>query len=658
MPRYLYSSTLWYSGIFAAAATFDAGRKERRREQWDRVIAEVRQELEQPGSAKEYKEVEDVAEASQSVTQSLEIDGEKYRPFDGLSGEGGILVADNVVDDEVEVRKLPVAAEHEDDIFHTVDPARPRSRYPANTGPELNALDLAPQSLYATEEAKRRAERLRWTPKKLATVQKCAEILQLQFINSLQYYGMQEEAAAAVPDDYVQHVRQSHASLQQEFESKFAELRKIKGADAQLSDYRPKNSSQGETLCQYTQDPLGNFHETAREVNRSLRALFTQRRREEISQATLLAKLAYTLYISPAPPSLDTFNTLLIGLRHINEDYLARKVIITMNETHTRINEVSFAARLEYYTERNDITNFVRLIERIRGKHGGAMLARSTVRIQTEAARKKLLRVTVDGRRGKEEKVIQLPTPTPMVFGAIVKGVLKFAGFDAALSICEGMGKEGWGLCMAGLTPLLKDCADRGDWISGLVVWKQIQTLKIKSDRRLVAEIIGLEAFAAMLRLCKKCDQRETFDNVWRQATLAWKNSTHMLVDLVKRDAETIQERKVEQQTLQSRHIESASRSEVDILHEVEKDDVDKRSWEDPAPCSVTNEEPVPESDPCLEQAYSSPRLRHQASQKPGKPTPTDRPTILLEQQLLGLHPPSYELDEYELRERPMSASG
>ena len=44
-PKYLTSSTLWYSGIFAAAATLDAGAKVRRREKWDRAIAEVRQEL-------------------------------------------------------------------------------------------------------------------------------------------------------------------------------------------------------------------------------------------------------------------------------------------------------------------------------------------------------------------------------------------------------------------------------------------------------------------------------------------------------------------------------------------------------------------------------------------------------------------------------------
>ena len=47
MPRYWTSSTIWYSGIFAAAATLDAGVKIQRREKWDMAIAEVKQELNQ-----------------------------------------------------------------------------------------------------------------------------------------------------------------------------------------------------------------------------------------------------------------------------------------------------------------------------------------------------------------------------------------------------------------------------------------------------------------------------------------------------------------------------------------------------------------------------------------------------------------------------------
>ncbi|KAG9722750.1 hypothetical protein KCU73_g13892, partial [Aureobasidium melanogenum] len=46
--RWALSSTFVYSGIFAAAATTDAGFKQKRREQWDRAIADIKHDLDQP----------------------------------------------------------------------------------------------------------------------------------------------------------------------------------------------------------------------------------------------------------------------------------------------------------------------------------------------------------------------------------------------------------------------------------------------------------------------------------------------------------------------------------------------------------------------------------------------------------------------------------
>ena len=54
--KYLTSSTLWYSGIFAAAATLDASVKLQRRERWDRAIAEVKKELGKEETAGAVKE--------------------------------------------------------------------------------------------------------------------------------------------------------------------------------------------------------------------------------------------------------------------------------------------------------------------------------------------------------------------------------------------------------------------------------------------------------------------------------------------------------------------------------------------------------------------------------------------------------------------------
>ena len=703
MPRYLYSSTLWYSGIFAAAATFDAGRKERRKEQWDRVIAEVRQDLEQSiGLRNENAVVVEEKLDDDAVVagkETVDDEAEVYRPFSALLGEDDMTKERKDVADEMIQSKLSDQTGDDNGLFDLVDPTNPRPQWPTSTGPRLGPdpsdfpdFNFPPQSIYAPEWQKQRSKLLRWTPKKLATVQKCSELLQLQFIRALQHYGWEDEAAASVPEEYTKYITQSGDSLLREYEIKMAELLEIKAADSQLSDYHRKHPGKGEILCEYTQDSLGRFHDTAREVNRSLRSLFKQRAQESISQAALLAKLAYTLHLSPAPPNLDTFNTLLIGLIHLGEKYLAKKVVINMSESHIRTNEISLVAELEYHTRHNDIQRFARLVERLRGKHGGPMLARADIRITRNSVKKTLLRVQVEGRRGWEERVIQLPAPTPMVFGAIIHGVLKFAGFESAMSIVEEMGREGWGLCMAGLTPLLKDCAQRSDWTSGLAVWKQIQALKIKSvKRRMVNEEIGIEAFAAMLRLCTACDQRETFNTIWTQATRTWESSIERLVSLVKEQGDAEQEQvdaKANHISPVKHHMWRRGRQRTDV-HNAEKlienkEYADKRFWQQFGQIP-TDQQLESEEEQHVEVETGSPlppALLDHAEQPSGgtqreatvreknvekgnrvlhnntEDAPRESSALLLEQQLLATHPASHELDDYELRERPMRASG
>ena len=729
-PRYLYSSTLWYSGVFAVAATFDAARKERRKEQWDRVIAEVRQELEQPISRKDGKAVgaeekldDDVKESATAVVEEEVVEGVEYSPFGALLDKEDVTKQRQHAADEIIGSEVSNETGDDKSLFDLVDSTKPRPPWPSSTGPGLGSdpsdfpeFNFPPQSIYSSEWHKQRALLRRWTPKKLATVQKCTELLQVQFIRTLQHYGLEDEAAASVPDEYAKYITQSGDSLFREYEIKMAELLEIKAADAQLSDYHPKHPDKSEVLCDYTQDSLGRFHDTAREVNRSLRYLFKQRMQESLSQAALLAKLAYTLHLSPAPPNLDTFNTLLIGLIHVGEKYLAKKVVINMSESHIRTNEVSLVAELEYHTRQNDIQRFVRLVERLRGKHGGPMLARPGIRITRNSRKKTLLRVEVEGRRGWEERVIQLPPPTPMVFGAIIKGVLKFAGFESALSIVEEMGREGWGLCMAGLTPLLKECALRSDWTSGLAVWKQIQALKIRSvKRRVVNEEIGIEAFAAMLRLCTACDQQETFDSVWRQAMRTWERSMDKLVSLVKAPLDADKQhdeaeanrlspvkdhrrRKVhqgrrarERSGVQSAEDPAESSEDADgrfwqqcsqspAEHELECEeerhlDVDTGSFLPAAllgqaeqqPDTMQTSLPAPldqvkqlsdrtQSETVVPEkaAESSVRVSHPKNNNTARQTSV----LLSEQQLLGTYPAGHELDDYELRERPMRVGG
>ncbi|KAI7679287.1 hypothetical protein KC322_g14720, partial [Hortaea werneckii] len=294
-----------------------------------------------------------------------------------------------------------------------------------------------------------------------------------------------------------------------------------------------QRSEQDMPLCSYSQDDQGLFHGTTRELNKSLQAIFKQHAASAITTPALLAKVAYNLSISSAPPNVHTYNTLLLGFSKAQQPLLVGSTIHSLRRTSMRPNEITNSAILNHYTAQDDAEGFIKWIKLMRGKNGGLALARPDIRIN-EAGADRLIR---DEERGRPDRVIQLPYPTPNVFSAIIRGMLKFSGFDTALGICERMGQEGWGLCMSGLTPLLKDCARHGDWESGLAVWDQIQALKKKSTRRqgktLVSEVVGLDAYAAMLRLCSRTGQRDKFESVWQQACRAHQGRAGVLKEIV-----------------------------------------------------------------------------------------------------------------------------
>ena len=650
MPKYLTSSTLWYSGIFAAAATFDAGVKKERREQWERAIADVKQDLGQQANASKVK-LKDTQEAAQST---LDEDTIQWKPFTDLL--------------------------ENEDIFRYTDPRRKKPRWPANTGLPLKLKHLPPESIYATDERKEVALNARWSAKKLASVQTSIEILQLRIFQTLQYRNWSREAATAVSDpDFAAHILQSPDRIERLRLSKLDMLETIKTSDSTLCDY--KHPEQLISLCNFKQDDSGRYHETARELNSSIQELFKRRMNQSISQPVLLANLAYNLSLSSAPPNLNTFNTILLGLGQVEEPKLVNHVIASMCDTHIRMNEVSLSTILNHYTKTDDVSNFVRMVQRMRGMHNGLALARGSIRISEKGAARL--------KRNPDQpwKIIQLPYPTPVVFDRVISGMVKFGGFDAALAVCQGMGSEGWSLCMTGLTPLLNDCAARHDWTSGLAVWKQIQDIKFKSrirnGPRLISERIPVGSFAAMLKLCSNCNKEESFDDIWVQASEAYMKpaerigqlrarkekhtkSVESIANLELAESSDVDHRTVpkggndqiphfdkEKSTSEQLSMEFKEQKPItDRLNSLEDIETQRShaaiSTEALGASISAKERPSDSIIPRRTPSSKRQSLTHRLVTKPQR-------SPLLEEQLFGMLPPSHELDEYELGERPMA---
>ena len=656
MPKYLTSSTLWYSGIFAAAATFDASIKIQRREKWDQAIAEVKLELDGPRD-RERRELFLARQEVRRDTQEVVL--EPSTPLDALGSE---------------------------DTFRDVDPRAPKARWPSNTGPPLIQKHLPPQSIYASDESKEHASKRRWSRKKLALVHVSIDKLQLKLFLELQRRGLTLEAAKAVPEEYAREMLRGRADLGRLLAMKSETLRRLNKAEYDLSDYEFVETDY--SLSSYRQDDLGSFHREAADLNASLLRLFRLQAEGNITKSALLAKVAYNLSISPAPPNVNTYNTLLLGLSRTQESSVFHYIVRSMDETHMRTNEVSLVAILNHYTKTNQPKKYLYWIGLIRGKDGGLNTASPDITI-TDAGRSRLIL-----QPGPPKKIIQLPYPTPMVFAAIIGGVVKFSGFETALKICQNMREAGWGICMGGLTPLLRDCAERRDWASGVAVWRQIQALKTQSrrmyDGRWISDIIGLQTFGAMLTLCSRCNMKGYFQDVWSSAeTMHW-DKTEQLIQAVKgQSGDDIDHlMRIEETSARSGDFGVDLDDAGDLMAKCSDDvgasvgtdrDDDKPELCHPKesrdagkvlndlqrrPDEIRNQDERQSDRGRATDVRASPSLRllELAASQSNQPLrrPRNRvaqPPIMREEQLWGVVPSGPELDDYELRERPVTTN-
>lgn len=604
-PKYLTSSTLWYSGIFAAAATLDAGSKLRRREKWDRAIAEVKEEL-----GKEEK-----VRVAQEHGMTREVRREE---------EETVLYSPDALD----------AA------FEELEPTFKQPRWPANTGPQLEARHLAPESIYAYRGRRDKGGMRAWTRKKVETISLSVDLLQLRIMIALINGGLSDEAALAVPGDYAANLLRTRDALHAHKTTLKHDLGRVREADNALEEYERTSPHLPLNVFSQAEADEDGFHaiETPRELNISLQSLLKQHKHQKISTPTLLARICYNLSASPLPPNLDTYNTLLLGLSAAEQPHIVTCVIRSLKQCNLRPNETSIAAMLNHYTATDDAASFVHLVETMRGKHLGLSLAHPDVRI-TAASNGRLV-----PKEGDPTKVIQLPYPTPKVFAALISGVTKFGGFDTALGVCKNMGEEGWGLCMSGLAPLLQECADRRDWEAGLSVWDQVQQLKVKSKRQSSnqkhgPERVPMQVYASMLRLCLGKGERKLYQEVWDEANRAHGSNALAIAKMVK-----------DQMGVASKPVIKEAESAVLV-----DDSVQTTQMTEAHPNAETDSIGAAKLYPA---SIIMRELRASQRNPTHQPRAAGRQPELLREHLYGSLPASDELEQYEVTERPMYLRG
>lgn len=629
---------------------------------WDKAIAEVKQELARP--AMEKRE-----------------DGKTMEMQDVEAGEEEPMAFSYFEEGQ------------EEEGFQYTD-GQTKADWPANTGAPLQQRRLAPNSMYAEDWQRDNLAKRSWTLKKVAMMQTSMDILLLEMIRELQLRDESYLASESISADFRPAFHQEAEDIASRLDERHDRLRILRRAHFDMTHYTLPDAPEKEfpippdenSMCNYAEDGEGHSRAMQRELNESLRRLFSLHSRQKINRPTMYGHILYSLSTSPAPPNMDTFNNLLLGFSAA-EDPIITNVIRSFRRCHMRPNEMTLATVLNHMAKSDNLDGFRYWIELIRGRNNGLALARPDVAI-TEASRARLIH-----HPEHPERIIQLPYHTPVVFGAIIAGVLKFTGFEAALQICQSMGQEGWGLCMAGLTPLLHDCVQRSDWDSGMTVWKQILALKEKSRRQLdsqwVSERIRLDTFATMLKLCSRCNRRDYFDGVWQMAIKSHRDATKKLEEMLKGRKKKVIEDAVDRSIARSMNgktdVESLRKGEVNYWEFAERSELSGMSEHEvqdprmPAPepaAAATEQVLATREEQTSDSKEASSAESHQQSEPSALPLHAQseskssetklalakmerrkqhRLPQIKQEELHGLVPSGDELNEYEARERPMS---
>lgn len=489
--RWALSSTFVYSGIFAAAATTDAGFKQKRREQWDRAIADIKHDLDQPALDKNTV-TQELAQTQRENEEQIQTGQEKEE-----------IVPWKLLFDDL--REAVLEDQHQE--AHLEGPV-----WPTNTGADLHRPFVAPNSIYAKPFHRETALATRWTPKKIRTTELAVDKLILRMLLHLDDLGFRKDIGIVVPTSCSDFFGTSTSQLKALLlytNKQHMDATTFADAFAQVNDF-PRQHKHGVT---YRQDALGEFHHTAQNLNGALGQLFEKRKSGKLAYEELVAKIAYNLYISSAPPDLDCWNTLLGGFMDCGNIFLVNPTLNAIRNANVRQNEITIKATLKYYMMVNSPDRFITFVGRIRGEGNGLMLSKPTITIN-DSGRPRLV-------RKENGKIVQKPYHTPGVFETIVQGVLHFAGFDVALRICKDMGREGWGLSIRGLTPLLDDRARNADYKLGCQIWDLIKMLQAESKTKGKPERLFARTYSAMMRLCSACNDMTRFDEVLREARAA-----------------------------------------------------------------------------------------------------------------------------------------
>ena len=504
------SSTLLYSTIFATAAIVDGRAKQDRRDQWDAAISSAKEGVNPAEDSLEWTstvegDVKGTDACFSEPWKAPWLDSSDIKLVNQIVGVE--VINDGITD--FEQRSGNDLEEDIEDLWELLAGGT-RMDWPLNTGAKLIPHHLSPQSLWAPDHIRARRRRYVW--KKMRRIEMSVAKLVYGLLERTKLYGQSEAAANALPVSV-----QSVAALEpEEFHISANDISLCLASVIQTPiDLVGEIHSLNVVCPKYSQDVHGEFHAICDEMNNALKSIFRHRPTEPGRTKVLVAKICHNLLVSPAPPDIQTYNILITGFARLEQPDLCSVVIESLLETKIRLNEITCAAILGFYTRTNQPTEFSNFVALMRGINQGLMLAKPNIWI-SNAGKSRLVRLS-------NGKTVQRVHQSPLIFDALMHGVLRFAGCDRAMEIYHEIKSDGWGLSRKGLMMFLEDCAKQNDWANGSLVWEEIRMLKDETKTMEKREakshrIWEHRAYNIMLDLCRNTSHSIAFTEILNEA--------------------------------------------------------------------------------------------------------------------------------------------
>lgn len=236
-------------------------------------------------------------------------------------------------------------------------------------------------------------------------------------------------------------------------------------------------------------------------LNTTLHATL-QHMKAEDELSSLLAKICQQLLVSRCPPDVHTYNLLLVRFCELEQSTLVHLVLESMQEAHIRPNEITHATVLRFFTVTQNPAEFTLYHDRMSGYKRGLALVDPNrtlsplVESQVHRFGNSLQNIALKARMNQE------------VFTALIVGFLRFFKHQQAMYWYRAMIDEGWRPSTELLVALLRDSCIRLDWYAGMAVWQEFTKEALKVTK------VGYEW---MLRLCQRCEQDEVYSAVLQE---------------------------------------------------------------------------------------------------------------------------------------------